>query len=65
MQEHSGGFVSHMTSSCTAGVTIEACFYSTTWTPGAGSISISARWSFFGQLYAKVDCTPGGTGPIA
>jgi hypothetical protein len=65
MQEHSGGFVSHMTSSCTAGVTIEAYFYSTTWTPGAGSISISARWSFSGQLYPEVDCTPGGTGPIA
>jgi len=35
------------------------------WSAGAGSISITAHWSFTGQLYAKTDCTPGGTGPIA
>lgn len=59
-QEHSGGFVSHTTSSCTAGINIQMGFRSTTYTAGGTSDTVTAHWSFTGQLYAKTDCTPGG-----
>jgi hypothetical protein len=65
MQEDSGGFVSHTTSACEGEVSVEVGFYTYPFNTGAGSISITAHWSFTGQLYAKTDCTPGGTHPLA